>query len=178
MKAASPFTNVALLGLCATLLASCGSVSTVKEQEVKAAPMVNLSTEGRQALDLLRSAAAAPLTENVYLNAVTAVDVPGTLNERSGASSLRWASRWATQNWQAMNNGLVKVNWMRAYALTGPVSAQALRDACLNDGTDAQDCGPSLKTATNAAVEYQKTTGTWLIVLANVDRPLSVSPQH
>lgn len=180
MKSASS-TKLALLTLTTVLLASCGSVSTVKEQNqqnLSAAPMVTLSAQGRQALESLRAAAGVPLTENVYLNAVTGAAVPTTLNERPTAGQLRWASRWATQNWQTLNNTLVKVNWMRAYSVTGDLSPQGLRDACMNDGTDAQSCGGALKAATNAAVEFQKSTGTWLIVLANMDRPLSVSAGH
>lgn len=169
--------TIALLG--SLLMASCGGVSPAREQraqEVSAPVMVTVSTQGQQALNLLRSAAPASLTENVYLNALTLETVPADLNERSGPGGTRWVTRWANTKWQDLNNTLVKVNWLRAYAVTGEPSAAALRDACLRDGAGAEACAQALQGATNAAVEYR--AGTWLLVLAHLERPVTLSPQH
>ncbi|WP_189010666.1 hypothetical protein, partial [Deinococcus malanensis] len=71
---------------------------------------------------------------------------------------------------------IVKVQWMRAYAGEGTLTPQALVSACQADGTEAMACAQVLRKATHAAVERQSAANTWLVVLAEIDRPLSVQP--
>ncbi|MFC4426845.1 hypothetical protein [Deinococcus navajonensis] len=169
------------LGFALPLLTSCGGTATVQPQSTASAAAstvsaeANLSGEGQSVLRALRSAAGSALTENGYLNQVAVTPVDAGLNERSGGD-VRWLHSWAMNRWTKVGPSIVKVQWMRAYAFNGALTPQAVVAACQADSQDAQGCAQVLRRATHAAAERQSGTNSWLVVLAEIDRPLSVQP--
>ncbi|GGK31791.1 hypothetical protein GCM10008955_27090 [Deinococcus malanensis] len=174
--------SLALTALCFALplMTSCGGTGAVQPQTTAATSAAsteaNLSGEGQAALRALRAATGTALTENGYLNQVAVTPVSGGLNERAGSGQLRWLHSWASNRWAQVGPSIVKVQWMRAYAGEGTLTPQALVSACQADGTEVMACAQVLRKATHAAVERQPATNTWLVVLAEIDRPLSVQP--
>ncbi|MFC4640468.1 hypothetical protein [Deinococcus hohokamensis] len=176
-------TALIALGFALPLLTSCGGTATVQPQSTasvtastsSAGAEANLSGEGQSTLRALRSAAGSALTENGYLNQVAVTPVDATLNERSGGD-VRWLHSWAMNRWAKVGPSIVKVQWMRAYAFSGALTPQAVVAACQADSADAQGCAQVLRRATHAAAERQSASNSWLIVLAEIDRPLSAQP--
>ncbi|ACO44885.1 hypothetical protein DEDE109153_12815 [Deinococcus deserti] len=175
--------SLALTALCFALplMTSCGGTGAVQPQTTASASTgtaeANLSGEGQAALRALRASTGMVLTENGYLNQVAVTPVSGSLNERTGAGQLRWLHSWAANRWAQVGPSLVKVQWMRAYAGEGALTPQALAGACQADGIEPMACAQVLRKATHAAVERHAATNTWLVVLAEIDRPLSVQPR-
>ena len=166
--------------MLATALTSCGqtgtgdTLSSLSNQPATNAP-INLSSDGRQGLSVLRTGSPHVLVENDYLNALTRQRLPQHYNERrNGNGKLRWAHDWAQESFRTMRTPVTS-QWINAFIADGQLSPQDLVRACQADGDSPRTCANALNTASHAAVE-RLPDGDWLVVLAKFDTPIQINP--
>lgn len=172
----------------ATFMTSCGGAGTPAPQAASAAtsttqpinwatpPLVILSRDGQQALNLLRTAGSTDYTENDYVNVVVTTPLPGEYRRRvQSRPQVLGMHEWVNDTISDLH-APIQARWVRAYQMQAGLTPAEVVANCEADQVGGDSCAASMQGASHASVERQAEADSWVLILASIDQPIRIQP--